>query len=170
MKKKKVWSLIGLFMLACAVSGMTYAYLIDADYGHNKVKTGTVEAEIEETYDPPEKLEPGISFSKEPWVKNTGNSPCYVRLQALFSDSRAEEFSTLEELNTTEWTDGEDGYYYYTELLEPGKRTPSLFTGVTIGSVDPSELVEFEILLYAEAVQPGPGIVDYQEAWESYGQ
>lgn len=35
------------------------------------------------------------------------------------------------DFNDTDWTAGEDGYYYYNEILAPGEVTEPLFTTVS---------------------------------------
>lgn len=39
--------------------------------------------------------------------------------------------------NTTDWTQGEDGYFYYNKVLKPGEVTEPIFTNVAFsGTMD----------------------------------
>lgn len=160
--KKKIFIVTLACVLACVSSfGATYAYLIARDEALNKFTIGETEVEITEEYTPPPKLEPGIEFTKKPMVTNTGNLPCYVRMRADFSTSVAETFCEPLDIDTVNWQyNNTDGYYYYTKLLYPGEKTESLFTTVTLKETKDdgtayteADLVEFEILVYAEATQ-----------------
>ena len=88
MSKKKIFlTVIACLLVVSASFGMTYAYLIANDSVSNEFTIGENKIEIEEEYDPPEKLTPGIEINKKPSVKNTGNLYCYVRkISRLFKD------------------------------------------------------------------------------------
>lgn len=154
MHKKKIFliTIVSFLILACSF-GTTYAYLHVKQQAVNKFTVGENVIELHEDYKPPEKLEPGIDFKKEPYVENTGNVPCFVRMRADFSDSKAEKF--CEALNIdTNWKKNTDGYYYYKHLLEPNMRTESLFTTVKIKDTSSiSDMIDFDILIYAESCQ-----------------
>lgn len=159
-KKKIVLIVIACFLVLTASYGITYAYLISKDAAVNDFTVGENNIEVHENFEPPEKMEPKISFKKEPYVENTGNIPCFVRMRADFSDSKAEDFCELD-FNTEDWTTkNSDGYYYYKKLLGPGKETEALFKNVTIkenkkdgSKYTESDMIDFDILIYAESCQ-----------------
>lgn len=157
MKKKKIVIITALVccMICASCFGVTYAYLIAKDEANNTFTVGETEIEINEVYEPPQELKPGVQFTKEPTIKNTGNLPCFVRMRADFSSNAAKEFCEPLNIDTTHWEYSEaDGYYYYKTLLSPGASTEPLFTTVTIKSdADPSAVENFDILIYGEAVQ-----------------
>lgn len=177
MKKKKnlliIMTLCG-FVFLCSL-GITYSILtVKSDKIVNTFIVGENVIEISETFEPPVVLIPGVSFRKEPIIQNTGNISCYVRARADFSDSKAEEFCEKLDIGN-KWIDGKDGYYYYTELLEVGKKTDPLFTTVTIKTkkatgddYQKDELIDFDILVYAESVYAN-GQESYQKAWGAFG-
>lgn len=161
MKKRIIIVALSCILVCASCFGITYAYLIANDNATNTFTIGETEIEVTEEYEPPEKLEPGIEFTKKPHVTNTGNLPCYVRMRADFSTSVAADFCEPLDIDTENWKYNDtDGYYYYTKLLNPGEETPNLFTTVTLKTTKSdgadyteADLVEFDILVYAEAVQ-----------------
>ncbi|MGN0536421.1 MAG: hypothetical protein ACI4M3_00395, partial [Acutalibacteraceae bacterium] len=119
--KNKIKIIIVLILCAalCTVSfTVTYSYLTSQDSSVNTFIVGENTVEITEEYEPPKKLSPGIEFKKSPSVKNTGNLPCFVRVRADFSDSRAEEFCEPLDIDTQNWEYNESsGYYLYKNIL-----------------------------------------------------
>ena len=57
------------------------------------------------------------------------------------------------DFDTKDWTQADDGYWYYAGIVEPGAVTSSLFTKVTIGDIEEEQRKTFDIILYAESVQ-----------------
>lgn len=152
-----------LFMIA--FSSSVLAYLTASDYENNEFTVGACNTEIIEKYDAPDRLEPGISFTKDVRVKNIGPSDCFVRIKAVFTNQDMGKFCIVDwnlkdyELNSS------DGYYYYKERLAEGDMTESLFTTVKISdSVDKDEMQEFDILIYSEALRCTDGEV-YKQVW-----
>ncbi len=143
-------------LVLLASYGITYAWLIANDSEVNEFTVGENTIEVVEEFEPPEKLEPGVTFVKKPHVKNTGNLPCFVRMRADFSDGAAEAFCKPLEISD-KWVLKDDGYYYYTELLAPGQDTPALFEKVTVKTeaegATLNDMVDFDILIYAESCQ-----------------
>lgn len=163
MSRKKIFFIvIACFVLLGTSFGITYAYLIANDSAVNEFTIGdnTVKV-VEDKYDPPEKLKPGISFTKNPHVKNMSNLPCFVRMRADFSDSAAKDFCEDLNIDRTNWEyDENDGYYYYKKLLQPGEITTELFTEVVVKTYKEdgtpytdSDMIDFDILVYAESCQ-----------------
>lgn len=161
MKRKLIAAALACVLVCASCFGITYAYLIAEDNAANAFTIGETEIEISEEYTPPEKLAPGISFTKKPWITNTGNLPCYVRMRADFSSSIAEEFCEPLDIDTQNWEyNSADGYYYYKKLLNQGEATSPLFTTVTIKDTKSdgtayteADMIDFDILIYGEAVQ-----------------
>lgn len=161
MSKKKILLIVAACLLAASASfGVTYAYLIANDSVQNEFTVGENKIEVEEEYDPPKKLEPGIVIPKKPRVKNTGNLPCFVRMRADFSDSAAKEFCEELDIDTVNWEYEADGYYYYKKLLPPGESTTELFKQLKIKTVKENgdalteaDLIDFDVLVFAESCQ-----------------
>lgn len=62
------------------------------------------------------------SWTKHVAVENTGTYACFIRVQA-FAGSRYAQGLTY---SGEDWTPGDDGYYYYNSMVEPGERTKTL--------------------------------------------
>lgn len=175
MSKKGIFLVIAAcFIVLGASFGITYAYLIANDSKVNEFVVGENTIEVVEKFEPPEELNPGTSFVKEPRVENTGNLPCFVRMRADFSDSAAADFCRPLEIDEEKWDLRSDGYYYYKELLEPGTATDPLFKTVTVKSeaegVSEGDMIDFDILIYAESCQHTDHIGDcpdseYYDIW-----
>jgi hypothetical protein len=67
-------------------------------------------------------------------------------------------------LNTTDWTDGGDGYFYYLDRLHPGAATPPLFEAVRLDeSIIGYSETTLTVTLIAETVETRHW--HYREAW-----
>lgn len=175
---RKKWVLIVplvVIILGACVGGI-YAYLTDSDEVVNEITIGGVNVGVIEDFQPPKGLKPGTSFIKDVKVENKGPSDCYVRIKAVFTDSVMGDNCTVDwniedkEYNEEngEWVDKGDGYWYFTEPLEVGDVTESLFKNVKVSDdIDPSIIKDFDILVYAEAYQ-SDGFKNYTEAWAHY--
>ena len=177
---KSIWILCAAAAAVLMGAGGTGAYLTSFDTAANPVSVGQNTTEIEEEFpDPtPVPVEENPEYPKEVRVsnqaadKNEFQSDCYVRMAVGFSHSDIGDAVVLKDLDTENWVYGEDGFYYFRNLLKPGETTTPLFTGFMIDSAgvdrDYLELIpEFEIQIYEESVQ-AEGFTDYAEAWDSY--
>lgn len=75
------------------------------------------------------------------------------------------------DLNTDQWLDGNDGYYYYRDSLEAGGRTEPLFEKVildtSMGSLYQGSIVKLEIKAQAtQAAHNGESVMD-AKGWPS---
>lgn len=164
--------IVMVFALLISISfSFTYAYLKDRADEVNAFVVGENKIEVKEEYIPPLEMKPGIGFKKKPYITNTGNLPCFVRMRADFSDSEAEEFCEPLDIDTGNWEyDSADGYYYYKKPLLPGEETPPLFTLVKIrDSATLQQMKEFDILIYGESISQGVYEADaYKTAWNEF--
>lgn len=155
--------------------GSTAAYFRYLQTTKNALSVGENTIKITEDFVPPKEMAVGENvYKKNVAIKNTGTVPCYVRVYAGFSDSAVEDVSQL--YNSTEYVDagsykenlpdgwayieeaddpivGDGGYYYYTEVLAPGKTTEPLFTKVKTTFATADDVQDYEIIVYAESVQ-----------------
>lgn len=133
------------------------AYLVSEDEAINEFLPGNNKTAIIEDYEEVQNLRPGMTIDKAVSVKNTGLNDCYVRVLALFSDSRAEEYASLN-INDEDWEKRDDGYYYYGGTLGSGESTDNLFTEVSISqNAEEEKLKGFEIIIYAESINAESG-------------
>ena len=162
-KRNKMFILV----LACSILtgstvGVTYSYLTANDNKANMISVTDAEIHIEENFTPPVDPEPGDIITKSPKVVNDSDVPVKVRMSAKFSDSGAEE-QCEPLLIDSNWIQKGD-YYYYNKELAPGESTIALFNYIKIKeSVNKEDLIPFDILVYAEAIQSYGNVSE--DAW-----
>jgi hypothetical protein len=99
---------------------------------------------------------PGDIVSKLVKVENTGDNPVWVR---VYLDKEITEGLNFEgitlNLNLVDWTEGEDGWFYFNQELSPELATSNLFTQVIFDNSLGNEYVDaqIEIEVTAQAVQ-----------------
>ena len=155
---------IVIFAIAC---GAVLAYMTARDARSNSVSVGSNESVIVEEF-VPETMKKGDNvFRKEVSVKNTGIVPCYVRVFLAFSESDAGERSQLSSNGVTFYDQDsyrqhlpegwvyreDDGYYYYTKILEPGKSTQNLIHSIKTSFETEAEVNGFDVIVYEETAQ-----------------
>lgn len=168
--KKNFKIILSLFLICFSIFGVTsiYAYLTSLDKELNNITIGSNVIEVNEIFEPPIKLEPGIIFKKDVKVDNTGLSDCYVRIKAVYTDSDMGKYCSLDIDSENYIYNPDDNFYYYKNILESGASTPSLFTTVTLSQDIPvAEIKNFDILIYAESY-PAADFKDYEAAWKHY--
>lgn len=154
MKKRVMKTLISSLLVALVLVGGTLAYLKASDSPLiNTFKLAKVSTEIFE--------ETGVN--KAPQVKNTGESPVYVRAKAVITDlPEGVTVDMSNAYNKGKWEDGGDGFYYYMEILQPStdgtpSMTEKLFEVTKAGiqtpeGFEPEGEASFSIEVYQEAV------------------
>ena len=185
-KKKLIWMIPILIILISAASLGLQAYLSDNEIATNEITIGAVTTEIVEDFVPPEELIPGVEFTKNVSIKNTGQSACFVRIKAVFTDSDMEKVCSVDWNNNDFIYNNTDGYWYYANPIESGESTPSLFTKVSIvetlddgSQVKKEQMKDFDIIIYHESYQAmfnGSGynvdengyFENYEDAWDYY--
>ena len=164
--KPFIIAVIVALLLVVSCTGIL-AYLAATDERGNEWRIGYVDVAVEEEYKPPGELVPGDSFVKNVKATNKGVCNAYVRIKIVFSNEDMQELCELD-YNTTNFTLGDDGYWYYNDILEAFSSTPSLFTTVTLSaSANKDDLEDFEIQVYAEAYQSDE-FDTYKDAWEHF--
>ena len=142
--KRKLLILSVLAICVAIVAAGTLAYFTAEDTAHNVITSGGVDIELKEWADEAKQtpfedvtgIMPGVTVTKIAEIKNTGASEAWVRVLItkdiqLAGDSEVDPNLIKLGLNTTDWTLGTDGYYYYNRALAPGETTVPLFTTVT---------------------------------------
>lgn len=161
MKKRVMKTLISSLLVALVLVGGTLAYLKASDSPLiNTFKLAKVSTEIFE--------ETGVN--KAPQVKNTGESPVYVRAKAVITD--LPEGVTVDmngAYNTANWEYGNDGFYYYKKILQPStdsnpSMTAPLFTIATDESGNSNVKVETDTDVFDTSKPATFSIEVYQEA------
>lgn len=178
MKKKILFVAAVVVCIAIAAAG-TLAYFTSRTTAHNVITSGKIEINLVEytldadgstqPWDDLTGVMPGETVSKIPHVENIG-SEAWIRVIPVVSvylaDGTRVEGNTFTlggethdviqiDLNTSDWTKGADGYYYYNTAVATGSKTTDVFTTVTINPLLPNEFqnCRIEIDIAAEAVQ-----------------
>ena len=166
--KRKIYTFISC--LSCIVFlGSTIVLAKEELSVTNHIETGVVDIELNEyqksddgTLVPWENgiiVLPGTTVSKIPRISNEGYD-CYVRAKLEFSiDDLENSYYDIGE----NWIEAQDGYWYYTEVLESGEYT-DLFQGIQIPTDFSQEYEEQELSLKidVDAIQTKNFIPDYE--------
>lgn len=161
-RKKLLISLIAL--AACLVTLLTQpslAYYSVLGEATNVITSGEIKCKIIEKMgngDFPTEgvyVMPGSIISKKVSVKNIGSNPFWLRvkLKNAVDDSTLSADILELDINSKDWINGKDGYYYYNKPVKPGIETEKLFTQVKVaGSADNNYLgktVKLTVCAYA---------------------
>lgn len=160
--KRKNWIIVAGLLVAAAGAGTSHAYLTAQDQVDNVFNASAVDITVEEDFEP-EPPEPGKRIKKAPRVHSESDVECYVRIRYAFTDSDAEKLCEPVRINPG-WTLKDDGYYYWEKTVSPGKETGALFDCIEVKKeIAEEDIIPFDILVYAEAVQAGE--LSETEAW-----
>lgn len=143
--------LLGVVLVLTLHGKATLALFSDQENVVNTGKAGLVQTQVEEKVEGLKKLD--IK------VRNTGTADAYVRMAVKMPEKLPEGLSlTTVKSNSSNWTDGGDGYFYYNEILAAGVTTENLYDAIyyletvpgTLDKVSPDTL---QIVIYSEAIQ-----------------
>ncbi len=104
-------------------------------------------------------------------VQNTGTAQAYIRAsyavnwldgEGIIAAVTPDGYSCDLDENQGAWVDGGDGYFYYTDPVDPGGETPSLLTCRVSYPEDPKYTLSVEVV--AEAIQSTPAEAA-EDAW-----
>lgn len=149
---KKWVSIVGglaLLLLLFAGAGEIHSWFTDQSLQTNRFSVGENKGKIEEVFPDPE-ISYGKTVTKEVRVTNTGSVPMYVRASLLFSSKEAQEGSSLV-MGSARWEKQEDGYYYYRDVVDPGKTTELLLKGIRWEKEEKE--TDFDLTVYTETIQ-----------------
>ena len=190
--KKKVLVLSLVMLLLVAVTG-TLAYFTADEQVHNIITTSGVDIALEEWQDKdmtipyptePVPVMPGSVVDKVVTVKSL-EEDSYIRASydvIVYDkdlnemDITAEQLGKMITIQTGEdWTEKEDGVFYYKEAVGGGGVTTPLFCEVVFdgpGVTNEYQNCRFEIKVYAEAVQAANNGENAFEAagWKAIGE
>ncbi len=117
-RKRLIISVAASAAIIAAVVGISGAYLVSAPAGvDNEIVVGYDKTEIEEDFDPPTEQTPNAAtyYKKKVTVKNTGDTPCYVRMFVDFSSGFIRKISSLS-YDPVNSADAATKNYYSAEL------------------------------------------------------
>ena len=181
MKKSRWKETAGIALMAGVLGiGGTFAWFTAYDKKENLLAVGHNTTTITEDFPKPSPIPipENPEYKKTVCVSNYTSGEngfgvdCYVRVMLSCSNSDIGNAVTLLGLNTTDWEQRSDGYYYYKKILREGQKTTPLFTGFRIDSSQVMDtyrpwLDEFSIEVYEESVQ-AEGFADAQSAWAHF--
>lgn len=162
--KKKIISLAVTVAIVVLTVFSAYAAFTSLSEKQNALTFGSQTIEISEdkfeisSDDIIKKDEP---FNKNPTIKNTGNSPCYVRAYLNISDYNLWKKHTKININEN-WFLHNDGYYYYNKPLNPNESV-EFFNTVTVSGVDEYKC---SISIYADSIHSNN--LELADAWSYY--
>lgn len=143
-----------VLVLACAVGG-TIAFLIDTTGAvTNTFTPAKVTCAVNEEFN-------GTTKNNVK-IKNTGYTDAWIRatVVANWCDSDGNVVAPwtddINNYNTTQWTEGNDGYYYYKETVAAQGFTANLFNNYTPGTA-PVEGAHLVMTIVCQAVQSNLG-------------
>ena len=173
--KRRAFTIALIVVAVALAAGGTLAYFTAEGTAKNIITTGklamklydtTVEngAEVDFPANGISGILPGDTKDKNVYVQNTGACDIYVRVKLTPSavlangstGTATELLSYLEmELDTTNWTKGTDGWYYYNNAVAPGTFTTRLLDSVTFDEDMGNPYMEATVVIdvEAEAVQ-----------------
>lgn len=165
--KKKILSLaLAASLAAVAIVGSSLAYFTDKEQKDNVLTIGNVDITLTEpgwdaegSKDAPDAY-PGEPLRKDPTVKNEGKNPAFVRIKVEGLDCLGEgnmityRTDYVDDTLGENWVNGEDGYFYYTQVLEVGETTDALFDQIVIPTTVTNGFDgSYDVVVKAEAVQ-----------------
>lgn len=171
---------LGLGLLILIGGGLwAYAASTSKEERINEFQVGNVATSIEEIFTPTTEIKPNVPVEKEVTFVNEGTINQFLRVM-IQPEVRADiagdpankqvlpvvlQSEVLLDLNTTDWQDGGDGYFYYLKALNPGQSTVALFTEVTLKNSLPAvyDGGSFVIKLKVESVTCAT--YAYRDAW-----
>ena len=201
MKKKVTAIVLVVVVLAMLFTGMTLAYFTDEKEAENVFVFGDISIELQEPGWNPggdggeddtvmEDIFPGMDFTKDPFIKNTGDADAYVRMGVEINPAVLQDLTggsdeaalaeilvglpgsgwTFDRMDTT--ADGTVIFWYNYGILAAEAQTSALFTAVHIPEDYKSDNVElimgegriFGINVIAQAIQT----VGFNSAVEAY--
>jgi hypothetical protein len=115
-------------------SSLAYFTTYSTAEGGAKISLGSSKTEL---------IEEVSDWTKRVQVENTGERPCYVRIQAF----SGKELSYSDE--NGKWTKGSDGCYYYSEILEAGARSEVL--KIEIKGISEDTADSFNVIVLQES-------------------
>ena len=130
--KKSLSALLAVMLLCVTTIGLTTAYFSATD-------TAAGSAEVNLT--PDTKIDEGeTGKDKQISISNSETgAPVVVRMQIFGPDER---FMTVTLPSGSSWTEGGDGWYYYTKVLQPGEATAGTVDAVIKASLTEAEQFE----------------------------
>ncbi|MGG5314665.1 TasA family protein [Enterococcus sp. AZ072] len=171
---------IALVLLLIGGGYFVYAAMTAQDQKANDFQVGQIETKLLEDFTGITEIETGQTVKKEVLIENTGTIKQFIRVMVLpevrapiAGDTNKQVLPlvigkdlVLENMATTDWKDGGDGYYYYIkDAVEPKKKTTKLFESIKLSDSlsKQYDATAFSIYLKVETVNCAE--FAYRDAW-----
>ena len=187
-KKSVLITSVALLLLVAVGTSLAYVFTktdpVENKFDPSKVSCAVVE--VVEKGDSSENTANVVQTGKSKTnvqIKNTGDTDAYIRAAVVVNwmnedGTRAwatkpvqgADYSISYNLNDNGWVDGGDGYYYYTQPVDPGDMTNILITSATQNATGPKGTdgtqYYLSIEIVASAIQAdGMGAASAKDAW-----
>lgn len=123
--------------MICILS-VSYSFLYNAKTKVDNVQISDMSVVVDGEIEPPLKLSGAKSYEKTVKIANKSNSKAFVRasifLELVTDDGvtyPAEKYIKLK-TNSIDWMYGNDGYFYYMDVLKPQDKTTALFDSIEL--------------------------------------
>lgn len=123
MKKKKTGAVLLPGLLALLLAAGTRVPDALAYFTSYASAEGRVQVDL--TFSETETEDDVLDWTKHISIINTGTVPCYVRVKVLVSEKYGKYVSYSSQIEGN-WSQGEDGYWYYSPILNPGETASEL--------------------------------------------
>lgn len=164
--KKKIISIALVVAMIAIIAAGSFAYFTDNEVKNNEFTVGKVDITLTEPnwdktgYVDADTVYAGEPLAKDPTVTvDEKSNPCFVRVKVdgldQFGDKGKITYRTdyVTGKLGENWVDGNDGYFYYTKVLEAGQTTDALFDQVVMPTGLTGDEDAKDIVVTAEAVQ-----------------
>lgn len=180
------WLFLLLICAALCLLGtiVAYAAMTTEDKKVNNFQVGNLETRIDEIFTTPvSSLKPGDSHAKKVRVQNDGTIKQFIRIMVIpeiiseMAEKSGERLLPVqinkellldldpEKVNSANWLDGGDGYYYYVKGLAPNEKTELLFSTVTLSKDLDNTYNEGSLFIHLRAESIMVNTAAYREAW-----
>ncbi|MGG5329930.1 hypothetical protein [Enterococcus sp. AZ163] len=171
---------LALVLLLIGGGYFVYAAMTAQDQKANDFQVGQVETKLLEDFTGITEIEVGQPVKKEVLIENTGTIKQFIRVMVLpevrasiAGDTNKQVLALvigkdllLENMATTDWKDGGDGYYYYVkEALEPKKTTSKLFASIKLSNNLSKQYHDAELSLSLKVETINCQVESYRQAW-----
>lgn len=172
-KNKWLITMVTFICTITALLSVTFSWFSSSGSEVNKFATNFgFQVDLVDKFTPPNELKNETTIAKEVTASNTGTMDAFVRVMIFPSivkngkplQATIGKEVIIENLDTTKWKYGDDGYYYYLGLLAPGEIAPNLFSKVKLSVVGAEyENASFDIVAKTEAIDTNG--FHYRESW-----
>lgn len=164
--KKKIISIALVVAMIAIIAAGSFAYFTDNEVKNNEFTVGKVDITLTEPkWDESGSIDADTVYAGEPLAKDPtvtvadNSNPCFVRVKVENLDQFGSKGDITYRTDYVtgklgeNWVEGEDGYFYYTKVLEAGQTTDALFDQVVMPTGLTGGENAQDIVVTAQAVQ-----------------